>query len=97
MRFFNKKRARSDAKPASTFADRALPCAAPGKMCPLRFWNRNQKLAHLFMICSNIKLRRPRESIEIEGDSVIASEAKAIQQHRQRLDCFVASAPRNDE
>jgi hypothetical protein len=24
----------------------------------------NQKLAHLFMICSNIKLRRPGESIE---------------------------------
>jgi hypothetical protein len=25
---------------------------------------RNRKLAHLFMICSNIKLRWPRESIE---------------------------------
>ena len=29
MRFFNEMRARLDAKPASTFADRALACAAP--------------------------------------------------------------------
>jgi hypothetical protein len=29
MRFLNKRRARSGAKPVSTFADRALACAAP--------------------------------------------------------------------
>jgi hypothetical protein len=32
MRFLNKRRARSGAKPVSTFADRALACAAPLEM-----------------------------------------------------------------
>jgi len=27
---------------------------------------------------------------------VIASDSEAIQSHKARLDCFVASAPRND-
>jgi hypothetical protein len=29
--------------------------------------------------------------------TVIASEREAIQSHKASLDCFVASAPRNDE
>jgi hypothetical protein len=62
MRFFNKKRARSDAKPASTFADRARACAAPSGLGHHRF-PVNPRLAHLFMICSNIKLTWPTESI----------------------------------
>jgi hypothetical protein len=33
-------------------------------MSPIRFLE-NQKLAHLFMICSNIKLTEPEESIEL--------------------------------
>jgi hypothetical protein len=45
-------------------------------MCPLPALEENQKLAHLFMICSNIKQRQSGESIGIEGDPVIASEAK---------------------
>jgi hypothetical protein len=68
-----------------------------GKCVRFGSGKRNQKLAHLFMICSNIKLRWRGESIGIASDPVIASEAKQSRSHRQRLDCFVASAPRNDE
>src|SRR4051794_21976636 len=40
------------------------------------FSEENQKLAHLFMICSNIKLTGPAESIELAQ--------RAIQQRNQR-------------
>jgi hypothetical protein len=49
---------------------RARACAGHApllKYLPPQFWERNQKLAHLFMICSNIKLRWSRESIGIAG------------------------------
>jgi len=62
---------------------RARACAGHApllKMCPPRVWTRNQKLAHLFMICSNIKLRAPTESI---GIVVIASESEAIQRSQE--------------
>jgi hypothetical protein len=41
-----------------------------GRYLPLQLWERNQKLAHLFMICSNIKLRWPEESIEIGAQAI---------------------------
>src|SRR4051794_38799603 len=37
------------------------------KFSPRQLWKRNRKLAHLFMICSNIKLTGPAESIGIES------------------------------
>jgi hypothetical protein len=59
---------------------RAYACAGHAPLlediCCFSSVERNRKLAHLFMICSNIKLRRSRESIGIAGDPVIASEAK---------------------
>jgi hypothetical protein len=48
---------------------RALACAAPKKGWDhlLVQLGENQKLAHLFMICSNIKLTWAGESIGIGG------------------------------
>jgi hypothetical protein len=45
----------------------ALTHAPLLKVGPLLVQGENQKLAQLFMICSNIKLRWPRESIGIDG------------------------------
>ena len=48
---------------------RACACAGHAPLlediCRLSLAGRNRKLAHLFMVCSNIKLRRPGESIAI--------------------------------
>src|SRR5258708_7139297 len=66
MRFFNKMRARSNAKSASTFADRALASRRSLQdVGPSQVLSVNPQAAHLFMICSNIKLRWPEESIAI--------------------------------
>src|SRR5437868_8435358 len=61
------------------------------------------KLTRIFTRKNKLPARRPCERGNDDGWSwdkflnVIASESEAIQDHRnERLDCFVASAPRND-
>jgi hypothetical protein len=44
---------------------RALMLAAPSGVIAGGSQKENQRLAHLFMICSNIKLTAPLESIEL--------------------------------
>jgi hypothetical protein len=48
MRFLKQMRARSGAKPASTFADRALACAAPLRVGPSQVSQVNRD----WLICS---------------------------------------------
>jgi DNA polymerase len=64
MRPLLKMGARSVAKPATPFADRARACALLPGIADQWFWLMNP-LAHLFMICSNIKLTGPEESTGI--------------------------------
>ena len=53
---------------------RACACGAHApllqKFGRYRFFRVNPRLAHLFMICSNIKLTGPAESIEIDAQAI---------------------------
>src|SRR4051812_41589472 len=54
-------------KAASALVRAPLIYAAPQGLIADGSQKENQRLAHLFMICSNIKLTTPRESIELAG------------------------------
>src|SRR6476659_5537843 len=60
--------------PPTQGRERAYACARHAPLLkrfgPLPVRQENQKLAHLFMICSNIKLTGPRESIELALEGI---------------------------
>ena len=66
MRLSQKGSARSDAKPHTLLSAHAPSPEVLGRFVQ----GENQKLAHLFMVCSNIKLTGPQESIELGGHKI---------------------------